>query len=199
MSTRRAWFLNISSHPYLLARDSDFKKVDYLLKILRESSVAKPDTKPLLLVLVPTSPQIQRTIAVAEHLKHYQRIDGPRLYQYNTLHSILTPLKPVKCRLPNDNNREEGEVEESKTTATNLVDNTEAESFSDGDEPSAFQTMNSNCRKNKAAISPHGVKVRTYPIMTIFLASAPVPELRQYFQYVLRKFYTWCFSTKDSL
>lgn len=158
------------------------KKIDYLLKLLRESSIAKPDKKPLLLVLVPTGPQAQRTIAVAEHLKYCQRVDGPRLYQYNTLRSILMPLIPIKYRQPNNNNPEEKKAEESKTKATDLVDNAEVELSSDEDEQNAFQTMNSSHQRNKATTSPHGVKVRALPIMTIFLASAPVPELGQYLQ-----------------
>lgn len=142
-------------------------------------------TKPPIVLLESKAECAPRLIAIVEAVKVHIAAKGENWFQYNGLRGEVLPFKPKsKGRRGVAENTTIGiEGKERNATAaakvTGQVNNKAAEDDMDLDEEDAFQTMvRGGADDLSARTSLHGKdKVRSVPIITIFIARLVVPEL----------------------
>jgi hypothetical protein len=119
-----------------------------------------------------------KMITLAEKIKQDLEVRQIRCFQYCALQSRTILVERAQT------NRKEEKVSQdanADTVISSGAKGLDGHERNNEDEEEAFQTMDVSKGHSKEVVSD-GPKLRRLPVMTIFLAMAPVPELRQLYE-----------------
>ncbi len=141
-------------------------------------------TEPTIMVLSPVENCTGKMITLVEKLKRDLGSRSVRCFQYCAVQSRLIMVDRTKGAKRNSKGKNTSRNEEAETVMANaaisLDENGSHENAEEEEE--AFQTMDET-KGNPSKMGTCGnMKQRRFPVMTIFLALTPVPELRQLYR-----------------
>lgn len=138
----------------------------------------EPKMKPIIVVLTSVPNCTFKIITLAEKLKRDLESSAIKCFQYCAVQPRNVSLGHVNSV---KRNRKENTANRSSTAdgVASVVTGSDGQASNDNDEEEAFQTM-AVSREGLPRVAASGDrKLRRVPVMTIFLALASVPELRQ--------------------
>ena len=142
-------------------------------------SSTKVEAEPIIFVFVPVENDSIKLITLVEKLKCDLKKCGVECFQYCAVRSRM-----VKVNLtPGVKRNRKTEIKDADGKPRSAVASSavelEGQACDDNDEEEAFQTMDPSHDKLSLIASSNDEKLRRVPVMTIFLALDPVPELRK--------------------
>lgn len=120
-----------------------------------------------------------KTITLAEKIKQDLKIRDIKCFQYCALQSRTILIERAKTNRKKEKVNQDANADTAVSSGTNGSDGQERK-YDDGEE--AFQTMDVPKGNLSKDIISDGPKLRRLPVMTIFFAMAPVPELRLFYE-----------------
>ena len=166
------------------------QKVRTLLLHLSESDYANTKARPTVVMLHAKGDVASKMVSIVEIAKAEIQKENGRLYQYNRLHGETSELKVKKPKRTGTGKtvaewtKEHPGVENPSREISNehgkhtldTVDQSEDDLELADTAEDAFETMAPPSRGHD--ILEAGKKVRAYPVLTIYLARVPIPELK---------------------
>lgn len=144
----------------------------------------EPEQKaePTIFVLTPVNNSTVKMITLAEKLKRDLDSCGVKCFQYCSVQSRMDSVKHTKSVKRNRKGKPGKQDETTECTVASAAAGLDVEACNDNDEEEAFQKMNIPYENVPKVATSENWKLRRVPVMTIFLALAPVPELRQIYE-----------------
>jgi hypothetical protein len=141
-------------------------------------------TEPTIIVLSPVENCTGKMITLVEKLKRDLESRSVRCFQYCAVQSRLIMVDRSKGAKRNSKGKNTGRNEETDAgvakAAISLDENGCDENAEEEEE--AFQNMDESKGNPSKTGTCGNMKQRRFPVMTIFLALTPVPELRQLYR-----------------
>ena len=154
-----------------------------LLRHLVQSHL-EPEAKaePTIFVLTPVNNSTVKMITLAEKLKRDLDSCGVKCFQYCSVQSRLDSVNHTNSVKSNQKGKPGKQDETTECTVVSAAAGLDMEACNDSDEEEAFQKMDIPYETVPKVATSENRKLRRVPVMTIFLALAPVPELRQIYE-----------------
>ena len=171
------------------------QKVRSLLSHLARFSFADPKAKPGVVILHAKASVAGKMISVIEIAKRNIEKERGKWWQYSSVHGEITELKEKMTKAPHSRKtlleweKEQKDGAEGGTGEVQEVtkESTTAHEPHPAEEEDAFETMGQG-DPNNGVISIEETeprkKLRSVPIMTVYMSRVPLAELKQAFGYV---------------
>lgn len=138
--------------------------------------------EPTIFVLTPVNNSTVKMITLAEKLKRDLDSCGVKCFQYCSVQSRMDSVNHTKSVKRNRKGETGKQDETTQRTVVNKAAGLHRQACNDNDEEEAFQNMDIPHENVPKVATSDNRKLRRAPVMTIFLALAPVPELRQIYE-----------------
>lgn len=165
------------------------KNMNMVFRLISEFSQAEIYRKPNVVLMAVRAEYATRLVAIVEGVKTLIVADGGKWFQYNGLRGDILNIKPkVKKRRSCGKSLSEGGEERHTTAKEAAVVEETAKNSAEDDvdlDKETFQPMVcEGLDESSARPSPANDKIRSVPIVTIFMARFQVPELASLYWWV---------------
>lgn len=139
----------------------------------------QPKAEPTVFMLFPVENCSCKMITLAEKIKQDLEVRKIRCFQYCALQSRTILVERVKTNRKEDKINQDANADTAVTSRANGLDGQECNNNHEEEE---FQTMGVPKGNLSKEANSDGPKLRRLPVMSIFLAMVPVPELRLFYE-----------------